>query len=84
MCYCDQSLYQKLLQRNNLKDDHQWVSSWSSTPQNGYTQNIHSGYSAGLTNSFQNSFQKNQQEVFSEFQVVRDSQVMFQILSIEF
>lgn len=105
MCYCDQTLYQNLLNKNqqinkNLPENNQWVSSWSSRPgeqiansfqygqqnngfQNGYQNGFQNGQQNGhgYQNSFQNSFQNIQNQPGStDFQIVRDSQVMFQIV----
>jgi len=104
MCYCDQTLYQNLISKNqqinkNLPGNNQWVSSWSSrpgeqvansfqqSPQNGFQNGYQNGFQNGqqnghgYQNSFQNSFQNNQnQPVSADFQMVRDSQVMFQIV----
>lgn len=111
MCYCDQTLYQNLLNKNqqihnkNPTGNTQWVSSWSSRPgeqvsnsfqngqngqgqnwqqngfQNGYQSGFQNGQQNGYQNSFQNSFQNIQNQPLStDFQIVRDSQVMFQIV----
>jgi hypothetical protein len=100
MCYCDQTLYQNLVSKNqqinkNLPGNNQWVSSWSSrpgeqvansfqqNPQNGFQKGYQSGFMNGQQNGhgYQNSFQYNQnQPVSADFQMVRDSQVMFQIV----
>jgi hypothetical protein len=91
-----QNLVSKNQQINkNLPGNNQWVSSWSSrpgeqvansfqqNPQNGFQKGYQSGFMNGQQNGhgYQKSFQYNQnQPVSADFQMVRDSQVMFQIV----
>ena len=78
MCYCDQTLYQNLLhktQNNNHQhsinyenNNNQWVSSWSSK-QNNFQQNQNQQQNYNHFPSFS-----------SDFQIVKDSQVLFQVI----
>jgi len=52
MCYCDQTLYQNLLNKQLPENQHQWVSSWSSKP----GEFVANSFQNRRQNSFQNEY----------------------------